>query len=43
MNLKYQGILDEVMLSITKSNNLYSFLEFYSGVFLPKEAPVEWT
>jgi hypothetical protein len=28
---------------VAKSNNVYSFLEFYSGVFLPKDGPVEWT
>ena len=39
MNFKYQNTLDELMLKIAKSNNIYSFLEFYSGVFLPKEAP----
>lgn len=26
-----------------KTNNIYSFLEFYSGVFLPKDVPAEWT
>ena len=43
MNFKYQNTLDDLMLKMAKSNNIYSFLEFYAGVFLPKEAPTEWT
>lgn len=43
MNTKYQAILDTLMAKITKTFNVYSFLEFYEGVFLPKEAVVEWT
>lgn len=43
MACKYQNTLTELTQCIAKSNNLYSFLEFYSGVFLPKEGPVEWT
>jgi hypothetical protein len=40
---KYQNVLDELMIRVAKTNNTYSFLEFYSGVFLPKDAPTEWT
>lgn len=36
-------ILEELFPRISKANNVYSFLEFYAGVFLPKEGPVEWT
>lgn len=43
MSSKYQSILDRLMPKIVKINNTYSFLEFYSGVFLPKEGPPEWT
>ena len=43
MRNKYQTVLDELLPKVTKSNNVYSFLEFYAGVFLPKDGPVEWT
>lgn len=43
MSIKYQIILEELMIKVTKTYNVYSFLEFYSGVFLPKEGVVEWT
>lgn len=39
MSEKYQSILDRLMPRIAKANNNYSLLEFYSGVFLPKEGP----
>jgi len=40
---RYQLALDEIMVRVAKTNNIYSFLEFYSGVFLPKDASVERT
>lgn len=43
MNRKYQDILEDLLPKVTKTYNIYSFLEFYSGVFLPKEGLVEWT
>ena len=43
MSSKYVQIIDELLPKVTKTSNIYSFLEFYSGVFLPKDGPVEWT
>jgi hypothetical protein len=36
---RYLLALEELIPVISKSNNVYSFLEFFSGVFLSKETP----
>jgi hypothetical protein len=36
---RYLLALEELIPVITKSNNVYSFLEFFAGVFLAKDSP----
>jgi hypothetical protein len=36
---RYLLALEELIPIVSKSNNVYSFLEFFSGVFLSKDIP----
>jgi hypothetical protein len=41
-NQRLQLVLDEILPKMYRGGNVYCFLEFYSGVLLPKEAPMGW-